>query len=373
MKYLFTLFLLVAGFNLHAQLFFRAGNTATDVGRDIVRNNLGETFLASTISGAQDVNFDPKGTTPFNIRSNGAASDVVLAKYDPSGRLAWSLHIGNVGEDVVHAIALDNTGAVYIVGYYRGNVQFDPQTGLGLMVSNGQREGFIAKYNQTNGSFLWSVSIGDIGNDEILDVDIDNNFNVYVGGTFEGTVDFEPLDGPGGNDTHTALGARDFFVGQYNAIDGSLNWVIPIGSIEDDPGQKGGIAVKTDQLGRVNVAGTYRLAVDFDPSPADNILVSLGEEDIFIAQYSVTGNLNWLRGVGTPNSDFTAIGGIAVNLQNQVVMTGSVSGTNEPILSYTAFDQQDNLRPLTIANGDVFFGLFDELHDMGKYCWRGRY
>jgi hypothetical protein len=364
MKLLFTFLLLLWGFGLQAQLFFRAGDTNADAGRDVVRDQFGDTYVVMTISGGTDVELNPKGTS-VKVRSTGTASDIVLAKYSASGILSWHQKIGNTGDDVVHAVALDALDRVMIVGYFTGVVSFDPLGGApgSQMFSNGQREGFLAAYATTDGGFVYVNPIGGIGNDEVLDVEADNSGNIFVVGSFSDEVDFN-ASSPGNAVFAMSSGARDFFLAKYDAI-GELQWVAPLGGIEDDPGQQGRISLKVDALGDPVVAGTFRTTVDFNPTPGNSFLTSLAEEDIFVAKYVSDGNLRWVKGVGTPATDFAT--SVTIDSDNNVIVTGSVGGTGERILAYTEFDVQSNIRPSTISNGDVFLGKFDQAD--GTMLW----
>ena len=104
---------------------------------------------------------------------------------------SWSASAGSVGEDYGMDIAKDPLGNVYSTGYFSGilDINTGPQTMI--ISSNGSKDVFITKHNP-NGGFLWAKKIGgnnaEIGNS----IAVDDSSNVYVLGSYQGNVDFNP-------------------------------------------------------------------------------------------------------------------------------------------------------------------------------------
>jgi hypothetical protein len=48
---------------------------------------------------------------------NAGQQDAFLAKFDPTGKLLFSTYFGGSGEELAEAVALDEAGNIYIVGY----------------------------------------------------------------------------------------------------------------------------------------------------------------------------------------------------------------------------------------------------------------
>ena len=69
---------------------------------------------------------------------------------------------------------------------------------------------------------------GSTGSDAGIAVATDPSGNVYVTGSFEGTVDFDPGHSTPG-DTLTSAGDSDIYVARYSPA-GALTWVARIGS-----------------------------------------------------------------------------------------------------------------------------------------------
>ena len=72
------------------------------------------------------------------------------------------------------ALSVDNRGHVYVSGYTDGNL--DGNTNVG------STDMFLAKYETTNGSKLWTQQLG-TGNEDLgYDVSVDASGNAYVSG-----------------------------------------------------------------------------------------------------------------------------------------------------------------------------------------------
>ena len=88
------------------------------------------------------------------------ASDVFVAKYEPTGGLIWAKTAGGPLLDQGYDIATDTTGNSYVVGAIQTNgiyptVTFDAIT----LTGHGDYDWFIAKYD-ANGSVVWAKNGG---------------------------------------------------------------------------------------------------------------------------------------------------------------------------------------------------------------------
>ena len=69
------------------------------------------------VSGYTDGDLDGGGAA-----ANAGGSDAFLRKYDSSGTLAWTQHLGTSEDDASHGVTTDALGNVYVSGYTEGDL-----------------------------------------------------------------------------------------------------------------------------------------------------------------------------------------------------------------------------------------------------------
>jgi len=154
------------------------------------------------------------------------------------------------------------------------------------------------------GRCLWSWADGDSGTDVATHVATDALGEIYVLGTFEGTVE-GPL---------TSEGGSDVFLTKLSA-DGERRWSQSFGSLGHD--QAAGLAV--DPQGNVVLAANF-----VGPVVIDAIEYPVDGADAAILELDGDGNLQWLAFLGYPNNSaaFTTATALAVDGQGHVIVTG---------------------------------------------------
>lgn len=174
--------------------------------------------------------------------------------------------------------------------------------------------------------------------------------NVYVTGSFSGTVDFDP--GPG-EVLLTSLGSTDAFVYKLDPY-GNLIWVKKIGGPETDIAYD----IVLDSNGNIVITGSFHTIVDFDPGVDVVNIGSLGQEDIFVLKLDKNGNYVWANRMGGGGRDEPR--SIDINASNDIVIAGYFEETSD-------FDPGPNTAILT-ANGeeDIFIAT---LNSLGEYVW----
>jgi len=153
------------------------------------------------------VDFDPSDEELL-LTANGIR-DVFVVKYDTAMNIIW----GNVlsGSDDYsggNAIAIDGENAVYVTGSFKGIVDFDSDLDETEFKEAEARNIFILKLNE-DGDFIGVNVIGDDATCEGTAIALDMEGSVYVGGLFEGEVDFDP-----GIEVHNieSLGMGDAYI-----------------------------------------------------------------------------------------------------------------------------------------------------------------
>jgi len=317
------------------------GGTGEDDGYDVAVDGSGNVYVTGWFIGTVD--FDP-GSGVDNHTSNGPW-DVFLSKFDSSGAFKWARTWGGSNDDDVGTdVAVDGSGNVYVTGWFRGTVDFDPGSGVDNRTSNGYDDVFLSKFDSL-GDFKWARTWGGGSNyDWGLGVAVDGSGNVYVTGRFSGKADFDPGSGV---DNHTSHGHTDVFLSKLDSS-GDFNWARTWGGSDDECGN--GVAVHGS--GNVYVTGWFIGTVDFDPGSGVDSHTSNGYTDVFLSKLDSSGAFAWARTWGGSGGADQGQG-VAVDGSGNVYVTGYFLGTVD-------FDPGSGVDNHTSnGNYDVFLSKFD--------------
>ena len=308
------------------------------------------------------------GTVSFGGTSltSAGAGDIYVAKFNSSGSVLWADRMGSASSksDGGRGISLDSYGNVYVSGFFYSTSSF----GGAQLTSAGDRDGFVEKLDP-NGNVLWAKGFGGTGTDIQQGMAVDSSGNIFTTGTFQGTANF-------GGPSRTSAGGNDAFVVKLDG-NGNTVWVKGIGGITDDSGFSVGVdsgggvyavgdfgltvtlggltltsrggtdgfITKLDPLGNflwaqqvggrgvddatsiaVGVGGVY-VTGDFygTVTLGGATLTSKGQNDVFIARLSTSGNVAWAKSFGGTGSDFGL--GIATDDSGNAYVTGDFQGT----------------------------------------------
>ena len=215
----------------------------------------------------------------------------------------WAEHAGGAYDDYGKGISIDANGNTYVTGNFNGTTMF----GTIQLVSNGNIDIFIAKYDES-GNCLWAKQAGGNFYDYGNGISTDANGNSYVTGTFEGTAMFGTIQ-------LVSNGYIDIFIAKYDAS-GNCLWAKQAGGIYSDYGW----GISTDASGNIYVTGEFGGTVTFGTIQ----LVSNGEYDIFIAKYDESGNCIWAKQAGGNFDNYS--NGISTDSNGNAYVTGCFGG-----------------------------------------------
>lgn len=267
----------------------------------------------------------------------------------------YAKQIGNTGLDVGRAITTDLNGNVYSVGFFSGSCDFDPGVGTFILTSNGLTDAYVTKFGPT-GNFIWAKKFS--GTDEIKahSVSIDTIGNIFVGGSFIGTADFDP-----GSSTYnlSCFGGtqEDGFIVK---LDGSGNfiWAAQIGGTSNDYIY----SIKADKIGNIYSTGKYSGVCDFDPG-VNTYTLSANYQQCFVLKLNSNGVFNWAKtfisNVGSEGQ------GINIDSYDNVFTTGNFGGI-------TDFDPNTNVFSITsnTTSSNVALDVFiSKLDSSGNFVW----
>lgn len=242
---------------------------------------------------------------------------VPSASFDPTFGAGGALQIGSDTAEGPTDMARDAAGNLYLVGLFSisanggGTTDLDPGPGTYPLTTNGDRDGFVAKY-AADGTLLWARSFGGTGFDKATAVAVDPAGNVYVGGQVTGAVDLDPVNSY--PDNHDIVPSRassnsNGFVAQYHP-DGSLGWVwqsAATNALSDVAD------LTTDAAGNVYATGSV-------PNPFGSYVASA------VVGLDGQGATQWRDDILSKNGGFVAHG-LAVDGRGDVLLVASMNGS----------------------------------------------
>ncbi len=138
---------------------------------------------------------------------------------------------------------------------------------------------------------LWVTQLAGVGDADSRACRVAPNGNVYLAGSFSGTMDLNPS--PSVYNV-TSNGQRDIFLACYSA-GGAFIWGFSIGGADNDVVKN----LAVDANSNVVVVGQYRgYGIDFNPGAGVKNLNSVGIADGFVAVYSNSGIFKWANTIG---------------------------------------------------------------------------
>lgn len=314
-------------------------------GTAVVHDASNYVYVTGELTGTVDM--DPSAGE-YKLSRSGSSRTQFIAKYDENKVFQWANLFEDAGGASSNFIDIDGSGNLITGGYFTATVDFDPGAGTTTLTSNGSYDSYVSKYNNL-GALQWVVSFGGTSSDRIYQGRFDASGNVYVSGSFWGTVDFDPTAGV---DNRTAVGSQDVFLAKIDP-NGNVLWVHTFGSSAGD----GFSALDIDASGNVVFAVGYQQTIDFDPSANVVNLTSNGGHDIAVAKYDPSGNLIWLTSLGGTGTE------VVYNLKidnDEMFVVGSFSGT-------TDLDPGVASASYTAASGSDAFIV--KLNSIGEYIW----
>lgn len=252
----------------------------------------------------------------------------------------WVSHSGGTTYDYATSAFPDPSGSLYVTGMFRGTSDFDPGTGTSNLTSAGAEDIFVAKYDAT-GAYQWAVRIGGANSDIGKCVYHYSGGAVFVCGTFEGTVDFDPGSGTSNLTSQTAASA---FILKLDPS-GNFVWAKTIGSNMGTNLE----SFYVDFSGQVLLTGDYTGTVDLDPGAATVAAITTGQTDVFMVQLDASGNYVWGKTFG--GSSFDHCADVAVNGSGEIILTGYFAGTCD-------FEPGSGSTTVTASSTDFYVAVY---------------
>ncbi|MCE3279330.1 MAG: hypothetical protein K0S44_1521 [Bacteroidetes bacterium] len=303
-------------------------------------------YVTGYFNGTGD--FDP-GPGIFNLTS-GAPSAMFICELNSNGNFVVAKKMGE--RAIGKSLDFDNQGNVFVTGFYEGISDFDPTTSVNNLVSAGNKDVFICKYDEML-NLVWAKSMGSSSSfgDFSNSISVDSFGAVLITGMFSGEMDFDPDSAVF---TMTANGSYDMYVAKFSSS-GGLIWAKQMGGGLQEEAS----SIKTDSLGNSYITGYHRGLADFDPSNnIYNLYSDSNEVSIFVIKLDSLGALTWAKGFTGPGFGF----GNALSIDNalNVYITGYFSDT---------LDFDPNAGTFNLATTGSFDMFLCKLDNSGNLDW----
>jgi hypothetical protein len=243
-------------------------------------------------------------TLDATTTSTRYGKDAFVAKFRADGSVAWARQVGGRGEDQATAIAALPDGSVIVVGYSIVGGSRDAKITFGcgeageqrLRPADGLAAIFIAKLDP-QGDLLWAKLAYGPDQEFVYAVASLPDGGAVIVGSLENQLTLGA--GEPGEVTMAASGRSTLFVARY-ASTGAVVWAQSIGGRYVDP--LSAVAVVGD--GDILVTGGFRGDVTFGRGESDEVtLHAVDAGDLFVARYTVDGQLVWARSAGGPRDE----------------------------------------------------------------------
>jgi len=296
------------------------------------------------------VDFDP-GPGIFNLTPVSGA-DIFICKLDNAGNFVDVYHLTGTFAKSTYDIVSDGSGNIFVTGYHFGTTDFDPGPGTYNLSSNGLVDIFIQKID-SSGNLVWVYSFGSSGGDSGNSITIDNQGDIYITGTFRGTIDFNPGIGIS-NLTVPPTSSWGIFILKLDA-NGNFIWAK---SIDDGSGN----SIEVDSFNNVYITGGFGGGtIDFDPGPGVyNLTSTTINRDVFVLKLTSNGDFIWAVGYGSSANE----AGLDIHIDNAYNVyisgyfkTGTVVDFNPGIGIYNLISN---------GNDDAFI---QKLDSSGVFIW----
>ncbi len=314
------------------------------VGYSIDIDYQGNIYVTGLFSGTID--FDPTSGTD-NHTSSG--QDIYIFKMNANGTYGYTYTMGGAGDQYGTSIVTDESGNVFVAGLFENTTDFDPSGATDNHTSAGSTDIFLMKIN-SNGSYGYTLTMGGTGDDGNGSLYVDSSGNIYMPGSFTGTVDFNPGVG---TDNHISNGSKDVFITKINS-NASYGYTLTFGGSGSDVGY----SATVDSSGSIYITGPFQDTVDFDPTSGTDNHTSNGATDTFLTKINSNQSYGYTQTIGGSARDE---GGGILDSSGNMYVAGFFSGTVD-------FNPGSGVDTHT-AGGWGEAGFITRINNDGSYGW----
>jgi gliding motility-associated-like protein len=324
------------------------GGGGTSSYPSIAIDNAGNAYVTGNFEGTYDFNPGPG----INNLTSPLGLDMFVLKLSATGNFIWVQHMkGSSSDDFARNITLDAGGNIFVIGGFQNTVDFDPGAAVYNLTSLGDLDIFLCKLSN-NGSFIWTKQMGGVGSDQGMALTTDMSGNVYAGGVFVGTGDFDP-----GTCVYNMTSVDNIFDAFISNLDagGNFIWAKKIGGTAQDAIH----SIVIYPSGNIYMSGYFQQTTDFDPGPAVYNLTASGSSDGFIHKM-----------IPCTNSTGSTIS--VTNCRPYTV--GCTTYTTSGVYTYYLQNSVgcDSIITLNLVIGNAIIGSVTTITGCRSYTWNGQ-
>lgn len=305
------------------------GGTAEDYALAVATDALGRTYVAG-----RTTSLDLSTANAEQPVFGGGISDAYVARFSADGRtLQTASYFGGLGEDMIHDLAIDDLGDVYLTGATSSS-DFPLRNPFQSRFQGGLSDAFVVKLNANLDNLVYGTYLGGAGQDVGEGLALGPSRTAYITGK-TGSLNF-PI-------TTRAFqrrfggGTTDAFVTRLAENGQSLRYSTYLGEQgEENFGVATG-RIAVDSTGNAYVTGTTGSSRFPITTTAFQRRLG-GTHDAFFAKLNEPGEVllhSTLLGGGS--RDYA--GDIAVNAEGSAVIVGITESTNFPV-TRSAYQQR---------------------------------
>ena len=288
--------------------------------------------------------------------ASGGLRTAYFAKYNAAGVKQFLHRVGGGSNEWVQRIAADADNNIYITGNMQWEGDYDPGPNTLTLTPAvvGVFDVFMAKYDPA-GNSIFANKVGGNNRDEVFDMALDVNGNMYITGNFEVTGDFDP--GPNEAIITGAAVNRNIFFAKYTSS-GAYVYAkaLGAGTLSDN-----GRGITADAAGNAYITGSFSGTADFDPGAGSAPLAApVGFVNGYFAAYNPSGEYIMAKNIGAEPADAAVSSG-------KLYLTGEFGGSPD-------FDPSPNTVQLTTTGvknafvaGYTLSGDYAYASQMGNY------
>ena len=290
------------------------GDGSLESPNDISVNDFGEIVISGFFWGNPDM--DPTmGYAP--LFGNGM-SDAFVLRLSAGGNILWARSFGGGDEDQALNVKLGNDQEIYVQGFYKDSVDFDPDT-------NATEVFYMDERVSGAGFFLHLSPIGTFKNAMSCPIvpqhmELLNDTELYFSGYFSGTQDFDPDST--GTLSLSAVGAQTPLFAWKLDTAWTLRWAKMWGNASLG---KNSMSLSRDGAEGIVLSSNFTSSIDLDPGNGALNRNSNGMEDIFVAHLDSAGTLLYGETWGSSVTDYPGLA--MVNSDGELYVGGRYNGT----------------------------------------------